>query len=250
MTHLPRLATPACGSSARPARLTGVPYQRVLDALLDDIGYLAPTDLDSRRPNRVTSTEPDEPADDQPRQWAAHSEQTAPRQSANRRQRRREWDELGEGVAGHGIGRAAVSVGPSDDKSTHDDQGEAVHSDHGEHSGSREGDRQGLRDDPAEPRVGPEPAGAEGASSPAVDERRGGQSPQVVEPVLPELDDRTLGRTTYTEEEHSLHIGPLPDPDTMRAYDDIVPGAAERIIAAMERSTYGREAAARGRRQR
>lgn len=27
----------------------------------------------------------------------------------------------------------------------------------------------------------------------------------------------------------------------MRAYDDIVPGAAERIIAAMERSTYGRE---------
>lgn len=38
-----------------------------------------------------------DPDDDQPRQWAAHSEETAPRQSAARRQRRREWDELGEG---------------------------------------------------------------------------------------------------------------------------------------------------------
>lgn len=34
------------------ARVTGVPYQRVLDALLDDIGYLSPEDVDTMAARR------------------------------------------------------------------------------------------------------------------------------------------------------------------------------------------------------
>ncbi len=29
---------------------------------------------------------------------------------------------------------------------------------------------------------------------------------------------------------HKLHQGPLPDPDTLKAYDDLLPGAASTII--------------------
>ncbi len=32
-----------------------------------------------------------------------------------------------------------------------------------------------------------------------------------------------------------LHIGPLPDPATLRAYDEICPGAADRIISMAEK---------------
>lgn len=38
----------------------------------------------------------------------------------------------------------------------------------------------------------------------------------------------------------SSHEGPLPPPDTLRAFDDIVPGAAERIIAMAERQSAHR----------
>lgn len=35
--------------------------------------------------------------------------------------------------------------------------------------------------------------------------------------------------------ETTVHVGPLPDPDTLRQYDHVAPGAAQRIIAMGER---------------
>ncbi len=35
--------------------------------------------------------------------------------------------------------------------------------------------------------------------------------------------------------EYEAHSGPLPSPDVLKAYDDIVPGAAERIIRMAEK---------------
>ena len=78
-------ATPSLGS------LTD---EQLLHEVRRRMSHATPTTLDSRRPDREHAA-PSEDAE--PRQWAAHSEQTAPQQSANRRQRRREWDELGEG---------------------------------------------------------------------------------------------------------------------------------------------------------
>lgn len=69
------------------ARVTGVPYQRVLDALLDDIGYLAPTNLDDRRLNREGGTESPVPK---------AARKTPPRERAEREHRKRQREELGE----------------------------------------------------------------------------------------------------------------------------------------------------------
>lgn len=90
-------ATPSLGSLTDEQLLHEVRRRMSHAAPTTHAGVSPATDLASRRPERVTSTDPDDPTDDQPRQWAAHSEETAPRQSANRRQRRREWEELGEG---------------------------------------------------------------------------------------------------------------------------------------------------------
>lgn len=36
-------------------------------------------------------------------------------------------------------------------------------------------------------------------------------------------------------EVRKIHIGPLPDPETLRRYDDLLPGTAERIITMAEK---------------
>lgn len=82
--------------------LAAVPSERLLGAIAQRLevqwpthaDLAPPTTLDSHRPDREHAT-PSEDAE--PRQWAAHSEQTAPQQSAARRDRQREWDERGEG---------------------------------------------------------------------------------------------------------------------------------------------------------
>lgn len=76
-------------------RLAEIQRQEPTDATPTTHAGVSPAaDLDSHRPDREHAT-PSEDAE--PRQWAAHSEQTAPQQSAARRDRQREWDERGEG---------------------------------------------------------------------------------------------------------------------------------------------------------
>lgn len=41
-------------------------------------------------------------------------------------------------------------------------------------------------------------------------------------------------RTISVHEETTLHIGPLPHPQTLRQYEDILPGSAGRIISLAE----------------
>jgi uncharacterized membrane protein len=50
-----------------------------------------------------------------------------------------------------------------------------------------------------------------------------------------------MGRTvSMAQFEQKVHQGPLPDPETLRGYEDIVPGAAERIISLMEQQSMHR----------
>lgn len=54
----------------------------------------------------------------------------------------------------------------------------------------------------------------------------------------PPQDQQLFSVEQYTE---SLHIGPLPAPETLAAYDNILPGAAERVIAMAERQAAHRQ---------
>lgn len=61
------------------------------------------------------------------------------------------------------------------------------------------------------------------------------------EPVRAEVEERPSGGALIRAEFHELHVGPLPDPQTLKAYDDVCAGAAERILAMAERQAGHRQ---------
>lgn len=106
--------------------------------------------------------------------------------------------------------------------------GEEVGSDH-EHSGRDELDHEGV------PHVPPVPAGPAGGSARGVEKATGRALEEAQDP-LPDVDDSSDLRAVV-EERSAFWAGPLPEPSTLRAYDEIVPGAAERIIRVHESQT-------------
>lgn len=122
-------------------------------------------------------------------------------------------------------------------------QGEGLGSEHGKDPEGCKGGRRGDQDDHSGP-LGPDHGRDSEAGSPAeLDLRR--QQEDVVGDgeVLPGLDQDALTRQGFRlqHEHQEFHAGPLPDPATLEAYDRIVPGGAERIFRAMERTIYGEE---------
>lgn len=57
-----------------------------------------------------------------------------------------------------------------------------------------------------------------------------------------EVPPREVVREMVQAEVAYVYQGPLPDPETLRGYNGIVPGAAERIISRMEREGDHRHA--------
>ncbi len=53
---------------------------------------------------------------------------------------------------------------------------------------------------------------------------------------LPEETGPTESAGSWTELRAEFHRSPLPPPEDLRAYEDILPGAAERIVALAERN--------------
>ena len=50
----------------------------------------------------------------------------------------------------------------------------------------------------------------------------------------PDSADARQQQVLYTQETFSAHIGPLPNPETFRQYNEICPGAADRLLALVE----------------
>ena len=48
------------------------------------------------------------------------------------------------------------------------------------------------------------------------------------------------GEVSVSKSEMSVHSGPLPDPMTLKLYNELVPGAAERILQMAEREQLNR----------
>jgi len=46
----------------------------------------------------------------------------------------------------------------------------------------------------------------------------------------------------FAQQIQRFHIGPLPDPETLRAYDEIIPNGAERLMQLVERQSNHRQA--------
>lgn len=68
--------------------------------------------------------------------------------------------------------------------------------------------------------------------------RRGAKkSPQATD-VAPQGQGELFAVEEYTE---TFHAGPLPSPQTLLEYDNVVPGSAERIISMAERQAQHRQ---------
>lgn len=118
---------------------------------------------------------------------------------------------------GHAVGGSADG----------DDVGK-VGSDH-EHS-----ERDGL-DRERVPHVPPVPAGSAGEGARGVEGAAGGSLEATQDP-LPDVDDSPYLKGAV-EERSAFWVGPLPAPSVLSAYDEIVPGAAERILRVHESQT-------------
>lgn len=122
-----------------------------------------------------------------------------------------------------------------------DSQDEGLGSDHDQNPEGCASGGPGVQDIPPGPLRGPD---ASGQQAPAELDRRGREAGEVGNgEVLPGLDQGSLEQQglSLELEEQSFHVGPLPSPSTLAAYEAVAPGSAERIIHVMERTILGEE---------
>src|SRR5699024_2603606 len=122
-------------------------------------------------------------------------------------------------------------------------QEEGLGSEHGQIQESRASGGPRVPDDSSRSLRGSAARG-QASEPPAEFDDGGGESREVGSgAVLPGLDAGSLeqqGVRLELEEQH-LHVGPLPSPDALAAYEAVAPGCAERIIRVMERTILGEE---------
>lgn len=121
-----------------------------------------------------------------------------------------------------------MNLDPDDD--TPDEQDVRLPHEHNEPDGT---DGEGVRDVPAVQ------AGQSRGDHSGIEAAPGGE-PEASQPPLPEVDNvhevQQL-RALIRRESTALWSGPLPDPSTLQSYEDIVPGAADRILKVYESQT-------------
>lgn len=57
----------------------------------------------------------------------------------------------------------------------------------------------------------------------------------------PEKDPEKLKQISYIVRQQSLHSGPLPPPEIFKGYEDVLPGAADRILSMAEKESRHRQ---------